>query len=176
MEPAQQTATTLAREVEELWWYHTLELAPGVVTPGWHDMRPVLGEIPLPESLAGKRCLDVGTFDGYWAFEMERRGAAEVVAIDVIDPQKWDWPVGSAEETITEFAEAVLQAAGPDCQSEIQYVQPRRERIADDPQRRRPDTTRAQSILGWAPRVPLEAGLTPTLDYFKQAVRAAALA
>jgi tRNA (mo5U34)-methyltransferase len=28
------------------------------------------------------RCLDVGTMDGFWAFEMERRGAADVVAID----------------------------------------------------------------------------------------------
>ena len=36
----------------------------------------------LPESLAGVRALDIGTFDGFWAFEMERRGA-EVVAIDI---------------------------------------------------------------------------------------------
>jgi tRNA (mo5U34)-methyltransferase len=28
------------------------------------------------------RCLDVGTADGFWAFELERRGAAEVVALD----------------------------------------------------------------------------------------------
>ncbi|MBL8175458.1 MAG: DUF1698 domain-containing protein, partial [Bryobacterales bacterium] len=38
-------------------------------------------EFPLPESLAGKRGLDIGTWDGYFAFAMERRGA-EVVAID----------------------------------------------------------------------------------------------
>jgi tRNA (mo5U34)-methyltransferase len=37
------------------------------------------------------RCLDVATSDGFWAFEMERRGAAEVVAIDV-DPERLDWP------------------------------------------------------------------------------------
>ena len=36
----------------------------------------------LPDDLHGKRALDVGTFDGFWAFELERRGA-EVVAIDV---------------------------------------------------------------------------------------------
>jgi len=41
--------------------------------------------IPWPESLAGARCLDVGTMDGFWAFEMERRGATEVVGIDVGD-------------------------------------------------------------------------------------------
>jgi tRNA (mo5U34)-methyltransferase len=34
----------------------------------------------------------VGTHDGFWAFEMERRGAHEVVAIDVADPDELDWP------------------------------------------------------------------------------------
>ena len=90
----------LSTEVDALDWYHTLELAPGVVTPGFHDMRPVMGQIPLPPSLAGKRCLDVGTFDGYWAFEMERRGADEVVAIDILDPEQWDWPFGSDPRTV----------------------------------------------------------------------------
>ena len=78
--------------------------------------------------------------------------------------------VGNPREmTITEFAESVLEAAGPDCQSEIQYVQPSKDRIADDPQRRKPDITRATSILQWAPKVPLEEGLQPTLAYFRQA-------
>ena len=78
--------------------------------------------------------------------------------------------VGNPREmTITEFAEAVLAAAGPDCQSEIAYIQPKKERIADDPQRRKPDITRAKTILGWEPRVTLEEGLQPTLAYFKQA-------
>jgi SAM-dependent methyltransferase len=73
-------------------WYHTLELAPGVLTPGWVDTRPVISSVPMPASLAGLRCLDVGTWDGFWAFEMERRGAAEVHAVDVPDPYRWDWP------------------------------------------------------------------------------------
>jgi tRNA (mo5U34)-methyltransferase len=73
-------------------WYHTLELAPGVVTPGWVDTRPVVSRVAMPASLHGHRCLDVGTWDGFWAFEMERRGAAEVHAVDVPDPYRWDWP------------------------------------------------------------------------------------
>jgi dTDP-glucose 4,6-dehydratase len=75
------------------------------------------------------------------------------------------------EMTITEFAEAVLVAAGPDCQSEIQYVMPKAERIADDPQRRRPDITRAKAVLGWEPKVLLEEGLKITLDYFKSELK-----
>jgi tRNA (mo5U34)-methyltransferase len=89
-------------EVEE--WYHTMELAPGVVTPGFVDTRAVVETIGLPPSLEGLRCLDVGTFNGFWAFEMERRGAAEVVAIDVPDPHDWDWPANSSEETLRAFA------------------------------------------------------------------------
>jgi SAM-dependent methyltransferase len=62
-------------------WYHTLELAPGVLTPGRIDLRGVAAKV-LPDDLRGKRALDVGTFDGFWAFELEQRGA-EVVAIDI---------------------------------------------------------------------------------------------
>lgn len=73
-------------------WYHTIELAPGIVTPGWVDTRSAVEQVPIPPTLAGLRCLDVGTWDGFWAFEMERRGASEVHALDVPDPYRWDWP------------------------------------------------------------------------------------
>ena len=66
-------------------WWHTIDVAPGVSTPGAWDLRPMAGRIPWPDTLSGARCLDVGTMDGFWAFEMERRGAAEVVGIDVGD-------------------------------------------------------------------------------------------
>ncbi len=81
-------------------WYHTMELAPGVVTPGWFDTRGVVPLLPMPTSLEGKRCLDIATFDGFWAFELERRGASEVVAIDILDPFAWDWPANSPLEVI----------------------------------------------------------------------------
>jgi UDP-N-acetylmuramoyl-tripeptide--D-alanyl-D-alanine ligase len=51
-----------------------IELPGGVVTPGRYDLRPTLERIPFPASLAGKRCLDVGSRDGFWAFAMEERG------------------------------------------------------------------------------------------------------
>src|SRR5688572_1093488 len=71
-------------------WYHTIELGPGAVTSGQIDMRPVAPKI-LPADLSGRRALDVGTFDGFWAFEMERRGA-ETVAIDVPSLESAEWP------------------------------------------------------------------------------------
>ena len=70
-------------------WYHTIELAPGVVAPGWFDMRPVLARMPWPD-VTGKRCLDIGTYNGSIAFELERRGASEVVATDISDHADWD--------------------------------------------------------------------------------------
>lgn len=72
------------------YWYHTLELAPGVVTPGHFDLRQAVDELPWPD-VRGRRCLDVATFDGFYAFELERRGAAEVVAIDLDDATQLDW-------------------------------------------------------------------------------------
>lgn len=82
----------LTRRVQELGWYHTLELAPGVVTDGMFDLRPYVHRYGLPERLDGMRVLDIGTWDGFWAFEFERRGAAEVVALDLDDEAELDWP------------------------------------------------------------------------------------
>src|SRR6201995_5259916 len=80
------TLDTLEREVREVAWYHTMRLPQGIVTPGNFNTLEELERVPLPSSLDGRRCLDVGTADGFWAFEMERRGAAEVVAIDLPTP------------------------------------------------------------------------------------------
>lgn len=72
-------------------WYHVLEL-PGYTTEGIFDMRPYVPLYALPDDLTGKRCLDVGTWDGFWAFEMEKRGAAEVIALDLDSESELDWP------------------------------------------------------------------------------------
>lgn len=72
-------------------WYHTQELASGLVTPGMFDLRPYVEHYGIPADLTGRRVLDVGTFEGFWAFEFERRGA-EVLALDVNSLQELDWP------------------------------------------------------------------------------------
>ena len=101
----------LHEEIDGIDWYHTLELAPGVVTPGWLDTRRVASQVPFG-SLEGKRCLDIGTFNGFWAFEMERLGADEVIGIDVLNPLDWDWPVGSDEATIEAVGERHAEGLG----------------------------------------------------------------
>jgi tRNA (mo5U34)-methyltransferase len=82
----------LRADAERYGWYHSIDLGDGVVTAGMFDHRPVIDRYPIPEDLTGKHCLDVGTMDGYWAFEMERRGATSVTAIDVDDLEELDWP------------------------------------------------------------------------------------
>jgi SAM-dependent methyltransferase len=92
---ATQALLDKAREHE---WYHALELAPGYVTSGWFDLRPCVPHYGLPERLDGLRALDVGTWDGFWAFELERRGA-DVVALDVDEEHEYDWPPRRRPET-----------------------------------------------------------------------------
>jgi tRNA (mo5U34)-methyltransferase len=64
-------------------WYHRIELAPGVVTPGVNDSPKVLSLLGLPEDCRGARALDIGTRDGFFAFELERRGA-DVLGVDYV--------------------------------------------------------------------------------------------
>lgn len=68
---------------KESYWFHKIELAPDLITPGWSDPEkdkpPFFG---LPTNMRGMRVLDVGCCEGFFSFEAERRGAREVVAID----------------------------------------------------------------------------------------------
>lgn len=87
---AQHTETTeairqLSEQLSRLGRYHTIELADGNVLPGLQtvaQLRDRLSRHPIPADLTGKRALDIGAWDGWFSFEMERRGA-EVVANDV---------------------------------------------------------------------------------------------
>ncbi len=81
----------LVERAKEHTWYHSLELEPGYVTPGMFDLRDVVDKYGLPARMDGMRALDVGTWDGFWAFEMERRGA-EVTALDLDWEKDLDWP------------------------------------------------------------------------------------
>ena len=55
------------------------------MTPGWFDLRDQVRPSRLPDGLRGRRCLDVGPWAGFWAFELERRAAGAVVAIALAD-------------------------------------------------------------------------------------------
>jgi len=63
-------------------WYHTIDLGDGEITNGIYDHRTVLKHYRFPESLKGKKVLDVGCADGFFSFEFWRRGADKVVGLD----------------------------------------------------------------------------------------------
>ena len=72
----------IRRRVAEIEWYHTIELGYGIVTPGVDPSPSRLLRLGFPADLSGKTVLDIGAWDGFFSFELERRGAARVVAVD----------------------------------------------------------------------------------------------
>ncbi|HVJ26323.1 MAG TPA: UDP-glucuronic acid decarboxylase family protein [Vicinamibacterales bacterium] len=88
-------------------------------------------------------------------------GILRLMESDVHDPVN----IGNPHEmTIEEIARAIIDISGS--KSQIVY----RPLPEDDPKVRKPDITRARTLLGWEPKVPLEEGLQKTLAYFKTKV------
>lgn len=88
MEPITDHAVIREMMATRTHWYHQVELAPGVTTPGTHNSSlglAYLDGVGLPADCTGKRVLDIGCMDGFFSFEMERRGA-EVVGLDYAAP------------------------------------------------------------------------------------------
>jgi tRNA (mo5U34)-methyltransferase len=110
MSAATDSATTPAAAVAAVHrWYHCIDIPAAGTTPGLFDLRPVVNRLPWPD-VRGQRCLDVGTADGFLAFELERRGAAEVIATDIASHTDWDW-----ERHTTDAGPEYLTAVfGPD--------------------------------------------------------------
>lgn len=99
-------------------WYHAIDLAPGVTTPGEFDMRPFVDEYEFPESLAGLDVVDVGSSNGFFSFHLERLGARRVVAVDLrtvldVDVPAWfrrEWVAQRTPEEIARIDHDELEA------------------------------------------------------------------
>ncbi|MEG0027763.1 MAG: UDP-glucuronic acid decarboxylase family protein [Aurantimicrobium sp.] len=68
------------------------------------------------------------------------------------------------EFTVLELAHKVIDMTGSSSKITLLPLP------QDDPQQRKPDLTKANSELGWSPKVPLESGLEPTIAYFAQQI------
>ncbi|WP_224246216.1 UDP-glucuronic acid decarboxylase family protein [Hyalangium gracile] len=89
-------------------------------------------------------------------------GLVRLALSDVTDPVN----IGNPREmTILQFAEAVRAAAGGGGKI-VYHPLPQ-----NDPKQRQPDITRARTLLGWEPKVPLEEGLRETISYFRAVAR-----
>jgi dTDP-glucose 4,6-dehydratase len=88
-------------------------------------------------------------------------GILRLMEADTHDPVN----IGNPHEiTIEEIARTIIRLVGS--RSQIVY----RDLPVDDPKQRRPDITRARTLLKWEPKVGLEEGLLKTVDYFRQKV------
>jgi len=73
--------------------------------------------------------------------------------------------IGNDEEiTVRQVAEEVVRLSGS--RSVIRFT----DRPVDDPERRRPDLTRAMEVLNWRPTVPREQGLRETIESFRRSI------
>jgi len=89
-------------------------------------------------------------------------GIIRLMLSDTNDPVNVGNPV---EMTIKQIAETIIRMTG--AKSRIIY----KPLPTDDPKQRRPDITRARTLLGWEPKVQLEEGLVKTIEYFRTKVR-----
>ncbi len=76
------------KQLNEINWWHRIKLPDGAYTPGQCKHGPDGGNWPttrfgVPEDLRGKTVLDIGTYDGFFAFEAEKRGAIHTLGVDV---------------------------------------------------------------------------------------------
>jgi SAM-dependent methyltransferase len=79
------TEQELQERMRHYQFYHTIQLTESVATAGWPKAQPIVN-LTLrnlrPLDLRDKRVLDIGCRDGFFSFQAEKMGAAEVVAID----------------------------------------------------------------------------------------------
>jgi len=110
-----------ARIASVPYWFHRIEIAEGIVTPGEDDTPAKARWIELPMDLKGKRVLDIGCYEGYFSFECEKRGA-EVVAIDIIPPNTGFSVVHEALQSNVEFIQASIYELTPERFGEFDLV------------------------------------------------------
>jgi tRNA (mo5U34)-methyltransferase len=91
-------------DVRLLYWYHTIDLGGGLLTPGTFDYRASLPNYHFSEDMTGMTVLDVGSATGFFAFEFEKRGA-HVVSVEVPSLADVDrLPGESVDRTVNKFA------------------------------------------------------------------------
>jgi dTDP-glucose 4,6-dehydratase len=89
-------------------------------------------------------------------------GILRLLASSINDPVN----IGNPHEmSIEEIAKTIIRMTGST--STLVY----KPLPTDDPKVRKPDITRARTLLGWEPKVPLEEGLTSTIEYFRQKMK-----
>ncbi|MFC5998822.1 UDP-glucuronic acid decarboxylase family protein [Quadrisphaera sp. GCM10027208] len=114
-------------------------------------IRQALAGEPVTVAGDGRQTRSVCYVDDLVAGVLALAGSGHPGPVNIGNPQ---------ERSVLAIAQDVIAATGS--RSQVQLV----ERPVDDPQVRRPDTTRARELLGWEPRVSWEQGLSRTVEWF----------
>jgi tRNA (mo5U34)-methyltransferase len=119
---AQPIDSKLLDEISHIKWFHQIDLGNGIITPGLIDTKHSLLRYQIPSDLSGKSFLDIGSWDGFFAFEAERRGAKRVLATDSFVWQGKTW--GSKKRFDT--ARAILRSNVEDMTIDALELSPER--------------------------------------------------
>jgi tRNA (mo5U34)-methyltransferase len=84
--------------LDRYFWYHTIDLGGGLITPGQYDYRETIRDFQFPQDLEGKSVLDIGSATGFFAFEFEKRGA-DVTSVELPSLYELDHFPGQDVET-----------------------------------------------------------------------------
>jgi tRNA (mo5U34)-methyltransferase len=103
-------------DTSRFYWYHTIDLGDGIVTPGLYDYRDTLKDFPFPQDMSGMTVLDVGSATGFFAFEFERRGA-RVVSTELPSLRDLDRFPGQSVENSLKKIERMIFPDGLDLDS-----------------------------------------------------------
>lgn len=98
--------------LDDYYWYHTVDLGNGLVTPGDYDFRSQISAFGFPADMTGMRVLDVGSATGFFAFEFERRGA-QVTSVELPSLAAWDMVSAERAEMLVRL-QAAHRAATPE--------------------------------------------------------------
>lgn len=98
------------------YWYHTIDLGDGLITPGLYDYRETIADFHFPADMRGMTVLDVGSATGFFAFEFEHRGA-RVVSTELPSLRDLDRFPGQSVENSLRKIERMIFPDGLDLES-----------------------------------------------------------
>jgi tRNA (mo5U34)-methyltransferase len=105
-------------DADHYYWYHTIDLGNGLVTPGIYDYRETISSFQFPEDMRGMTVLDVGSATGFFAFEFERRGA-RVISVELPSLRDLDrFPGQNIDDSLRKIERMIF----PDTVDQLKFV------------------------------------------------------
>jgi len=106
-----------------VYWHQCWEVFRGISTPGRNSVAALCARAEIPTDLRGKRVLDIGAWNGCYSFECERRGASEVIAYSLENPDVTGFNrIHSALDSKVKYVQGSVYALSPGQLGEFDLV------------------------------------------------------